>query len=37
MNMKINIFRQDSTYANVKMLAFYYHINNRNKIGFEEL
>lgn len=34
MNMKINIFRQDSTYANVKMLpAFYYHINNRNRIG----
>ncbi|WP_262991366.1 hypothetical protein [Chryseobacterium gilvum] len=35
LNMKINIFRQDSTYANVKMQpALYYHINNRQKIGF---
>lgn len=35
LNMKINIFRQDSTFANVKMQpAFYYHINNRQKIGF---
>jgi hemolysin activation/secretion protein len=35
LNMKVNIFRQDSTYANVKALpAFYYHINSRNKIGF---
>ncbi|MBQ0152594.1 MAG: hypothetical protein KBS61_06845 [Chryseobacterium sp.] len=34
LNAKINIFRQDSTYANVKMQpAFYYHINNRQKIG----
>ncbi|KQS94366.1 hypothetical protein [Chryseobacterium sp. Leaf394] len=34
MNMKVNIFRQDSTFANVKALpAFYYHINNRQKIG----
>lgn len=34
MNLKVNIFRQDSTFANVKFLpAFYYHINNRNKIG----
>ncbi|KQT19285.1 hypothetical protein ASG31_18075 [Chryseobacterium sp. Leaf404] len=35
LNMKVNIFRQDSTFANVKALpAFYYHINNRQKIGF---
>ena len=34
LNMKVNIFRQDSTFANVKLLpAFYYHINNRTKIG----
>lgn len=34
MNAKVNIYRQDSTFANVKFLpAFYYHINNRNKIG----
>lgn len=34
-NMKVNIYRQDSTFANVKALpAFYYHINNRQKIGF---
>ncbi|WP_449400539.1 hypothetical protein [Chryseobacterium wanjuense] len=34
LNMKVNIFRQDSTFANVKALpAFYYHLNARNKIG----
>lgn len=34
LNMKVNIFRQDSTFANVKALpAFYYHLNSRNKIG----
>jgi len=35
LNMKVNIFRQDSTFANVKALpALYYHINNRQRIGF---
>lgn len=34
LNAKINIYRQDSTFANVKMQpAFYYHLNNRQKIG----
>lgn len=34
LNAKINIFRQDSTYANVKLQpAFYYHLNNKQKIG----
>ncbi|KNB63226.1 hypothetical protein [Chryseobacterium sp. Hurlbut01] len=34
LNMKVNIFRQDSTFANVKALpALYYHMNSRNKIG----
>ncbi|ROH96827.1 hypothetical protein BCF50_3410 [Chryseobacterium daecheongense] len=34
LNMKVNIFRQDSTFANVKALpALYYHLNSRNKIG----
>ncbi|NPA09882.1 MAG: hypothetical protein GXO46_12905 [Chlorobi bacterium] len=34
LNMKVNIFRQDSTFANVKALpAFYYHLNSRNKLG----
>ncbi|AZB31669.1 hypothetical protein [Chryseobacterium balustinum] len=34
LNMKVNIFRQDSTFANVKALpAFYYHLNSRQKIG----
>lgn len=33
-NINVNIFRQDSTFANVKMLpAVYYHISNRQKIG----
>src|SRR5690606_19608178 len=33
-NMNLNIYRQDSTYANVKILpAVYYHLNNRQKIG----
>lgn len=35
LNAKINIYRQDSTFANVRMQpALYYHINNRQKIGF---
>ncbi len=34
-NININIYRQDSTFANVKMQpAAYYHISNRQKIGF---
>ena len=33
-NFKINIFRQDSTYANVKLTpAFYLHLNGKQKIG----
>lgn len=33
-NAKINIYRQDSTFANVRLQpAFYYHISNRQKIG----
>ena len=33
-NFKINIFRQDSTYANVKLTpAFYLHLNRNQKIG----
>ena len=33
-NFKINIFRQDSTYANVKLTpAFYLHLNSKQKIG----
>lgn len=33
-NLNMNIFRQDSTFANVKMLpAVYYNINNRQRIG----
>ncbi len=33
-NIRMNIFRQDSTYANVKMLpSLYYNISNRQKIG----
>lgn len=34
-NMLVNIFRQDSTFANVKFQpALYLHINNQQKIGF---
>ena len=33
-NFKVNIFRQDSTYANVKLTpAFYLHLKNNQKIG----
>ena len=33
-NINVNIYRQDSTFANVKMMpALYYHISNRQKIG----
>ena len=33
-NFKVNIFRQDSTYANVKLTpAFYLHLNSNQKIG----
>ncbi len=33
-NININIYRQDSTFANVKFLpSFYLHANNRQKIG----
>ena len=33
-NLNIDIFRQDSTFANVKLLpSFYYHLSNRQKIG----
>ena len=33
-NFKVNIFRQDSTYANVKITpAFYLHLNSKQKIG----
>ena len=33
-NFKVNIFRQDSTYANVKLTpAFYLHLNSTQKIG----
>ncbi len=33
-NFKVNIFRQDSTYANVKLTpAFYLHLNSKQKIG----
>ncbi|WP_234110380.1 hypothetical protein [Chryseobacterium sp. R2A-55] len=32
--INVNIFRQDSTFANVKLIpAFYIHLNNRQKIG----
>lgn len=34
-DVKVNIYRQDSTFANVKLLpAVYYHLNNRQKLGF---
>lgn len=33
-NFKVNIFRQDSTYANVKLTpTFYLHLNSNQKIG----
>lgn len=33
-NFKVNIFRQDSTYANVKLTpSFYLHLKNNQKIG----
>ncbi|QBO57407.1 hypothetical protein NBC122_00560 [Chryseobacterium salivictor] len=33
-NFKVNIFRQDSTYANVKLTpTFYLHLRNNQKIG----
>lgn len=33
-NINVNIYRQDSTYANVKLLpALYLHLNNRQKLG----
>lgn len=34
LNVNVNIFRQDSTFANVKFLpAVYYHLNSKQKIG----
>jgi len=33
-NVNVNIYRQDSTFANVKLIpAFYLHLNNRQKLG----
>ncbi|KMQ71714.1 BamA/TamA family outer membrane protein [Chryseobacterium koreense] len=33
-NINVNIFRQDSTFANVKFIpGFYIHLNNRQKLG----
>ena len=33
-NINVNIYRQDSTFANVKLIpAFYLHLNNRQKLG----
>lgn len=33
-NIQVNIFRQDSTFANVKMIpSLYLHLNNRQKLG----
>ncbi len=35
LNMQVNIYRQDSTFANVKALpALYYNLGNRQKLGF---
>jgi len=35
LNMNVNIYRQDSTFANVKFQpAIYYHLSNRQKLGF---
>ncbi|MGC4128483.1 MAG: hypothetical protein QM564_02755 [Bergeyella sp.] len=37
MNMQVNVFRQDSTFAGVKMLpALYYNLGSRQKIGLRE-
>ena len=34
LNVNVNIYRQDSTFANVKFLpAVYYHLNSKQKIG----
>lgn len=34
-NWNVNIYRQDSTFAQVKLRpAFYYHLNSKQKIGF---
>ena len=34
LDVKLNIYRQDSTFANVKFQpAVYYHLNNRQKLG----
>lgn len=34
LNVNVNIFRQDSTFANVKLLpSVYYHLSSRQKIG----
>lgn len=34
LNINVNIFRQDSTFATVKLLpSIYYHLSNRQKIG----
>ena len=33
-NINVNIYRQDSTFANVKLIpAFYLHLNSRQKLG----
>ncbi|WP_233741995.1 BamA/TamA family outer membrane protein [Halpernia frigidisoli] len=35
LNLNVNIYRQDSTFATVKAVpGFYYHISNNQKIGF---
>lgn len=35
LNVNANIYRQDSTFANVKMMpSLYYHISDKQKIGF---
>lgn len=36
LNINVNIFRQDSTFANVKLLpAVYYHLSPRQKLGIK--
>jgi len=36
LNINVNIFRQDSTFANVKLLpAVYYHLSPRQKLGLK--
>ena len=36
LNVNVNIFRQDSTFANVKLLpAIYYHLSPRQKLGLK--